>query len=110
MVEQLNGQEQWISLTQSGREQQFGNGAAKVWKTVVLPNDPPRHQDINVGDTPIEVMVVELQNEKKRHKESMMVAAAPCCCFATSRSMLHEHFTNVSPSTVSFILIRVGRQ
>jgi hypothetical protein len=23
-----------------------------------------RHQDINVGDTPIEVMVVELQNEK----------------------------------------------
>jgi len=100
------------TTSQSGREPQFENSAAKVWKSVVLPNDPlpvhrhahprviialrggtmkvldengkseihewqtgkaywldsdpagPRHQDINVGDAPIEVMVVELQNEK----------------------------------------------
>jgi len=100
------------SLTQTGREPQLENGAVKVWKSLVLPNDPlpmhrhehPRviialrggtmkiledtgksevyewqtgkaywlaanargtqHQDINVGDKPIEVMVVELENEK----------------------------------------------
>jgi hypothetical protein len=100
------------TLAQSGRDPQFENGAAKVWKTVVLPNNPlplhrhehPRviialrggsmkiledsgksellewqtgkaywldanapgtsHQDINVGDKPIEVMVVELMREK----------------------------------------------
>jgi beta-alanine degradation protein BauB len=100
------------TLAQSGRDPQFENGAVKVWKTLVLPNNPlplhrhehPRvlialrggsmkiledsgkselhewqagkaywldasapgtsHQDINVGDKPIEVMVVELKNEK----------------------------------------------
>jgi hypothetical protein len=100
------------TMTQTGREPQFENGAVKVWKSVVLPNSPlplhrhehprvivalrggtmkildesgnseihawqtgkaywldanapgTRHQDINVGDQPIEVMVVELQNEK----------------------------------------------
>jgi beta-alanine degradation protein BauB len=97
---------------QTGREPQFENGAVKVWKSLVLPNNPlplhrhehprviialrggtmkiledtgksevhewqtgkaywldantpgTRHQDINVGNAPIEVMVVELQNEK----------------------------------------------
>jgi beta-alanine degradation protein BauB len=100
------------TLAQSGREPQFENGAVRVWKSLVLPNNPlplhrhehPRviialrggamkileasgkselhewqtgnaywldvsapgtsHQDINVGDKPIEVMVVELKNEK----------------------------------------------
>jgi hypothetical protein len=100
------------AVTQTGREPQFENGAVRVWKSVVLPNDPlpmhrhehprviialhggsmkiledsgqsevhewqtgkaywldanaagTRHQDINVGNAPIEVMVVELQNEK----------------------------------------------
>jgi hypothetical protein len=35
-------------------------------KAYWLPANPPgtRHQDVNVGDKPIEVMVVELQNEK----------------------------------------------
>ncbi len=99
-------------LAQTGREPQFENGAVKVWKTQVLPNNPlplhrhehprviialrggsmkiledsgkselhewqsgkaywldanppgTRHQDINVGDKPIEVMVVELLKEK----------------------------------------------
>ena len=99
-------------MPQTGREPQFQNSAVKVWKSLVLPNDPlpmhrhehPRviiallggtmkileesgkseihewqtgkaywldvnapgtlHQDINVGDKPIEVMVVELENEK----------------------------------------------
>lgn len=94
----------------TGREPQFENADVKVWKSVVLPNDPlplhrhehprviialhggtmkileesgqselhkwqtgkaywlpanppgTRHQDINVSDAPIEVMVVELQN------------------------------------------------
>jgi beta-alanine degradation protein BauB len=98
--------------TRTGREPQFENSSVKVWKSLVLPNNPlplhrhehPRviialrggsmkiledtgksqvhewqtgkaywldanapgtqHQDINVGDGPIEVMVVELQNEK----------------------------------------------
>ena len=96
----------------TGREPQFENSSVKVWKSLVLPNNPlplhrhehprviialhcgpmkiledtgksqvhewqtgkaywldanalgTRHQDINVGDAPIEVMVVELQNEK----------------------------------------------
>jgi quercetin dioxygenase-like cupin family protein len=100
------------TMTQTGREPQFDNSAVKVWKSLVLPNNPlplhrhehPRvivalsggtmkileetghsethewrtgkaywlpanapgtqHQDINVGDKPIEVMVVELENEK----------------------------------------------
>ena len=100
------------TLAQTGRETQFENSAVKVWKSLVLPNNPlplhrhenprviialrggsmkileesgksevhewqtgkaywldanpqgTRHQDINVGDRPIEVMVVELQNEK----------------------------------------------
>lgn len=97
------------SLNQTAREPQFENAEVKVWKTVVLPNNPlpfhrhdhPRvivalkggtmkiledtgasetqqwvtdkaywlpanplgthHQDVNVGKTPIEVMVVELE-------------------------------------------------
>jgi beta-alanine degradation protein BauB len=100
------------TATQTGREPQFENSSVKVWKSLVLPNNPlplhrhehprviialrggsmkiledsgksevhewqtgkaywldanapgARHQDINVGDAPIEVMVVELQNEK----------------------------------------------
>jgi hypothetical protein len=99
-------------MAQTGRVPQFENSAVKVWKSLVLPNNPlpmhrhehprvlialrggsmkilddtgksevyewqtgkaywldanapgTRHQDINVGDKPIEVMVVELQNEK----------------------------------------------
>ena len=98
--------------TQTGREPQFENAEVKVWKSVVLPNNPlplhrhdhprvlvalsggtmkiveetgssethvwqtgkaywlpsnapgTRHQDVNVDDKPIEVMVVELQNVK----------------------------------------------
>lgn len=94
---------------QTGREPQFENADVKVWKSLVLPNNPlplhrhehprviialtggtmkileesgrselhdwqtghaywlpanapgTRHQDVNVGDKPIEVMVVELQ-------------------------------------------------
>jgi quercetin dioxygenase-like cupin family protein len=100
------------TATQTGREPQFENNSVKVWKSLVLPNNPlplhrhehprviialrggsmkiledtgksevhewqtgkaywldanapgTRHQDVNVGDSPIEVMVVELQNEK----------------------------------------------
>jgi len=100
------------TLAQSGREPQFENSAVKVWKTLILPNNPlplhrhehPRviialrggsmkilqdsgnselhewqtgkaywldasapgssHQDVNVGDKPIEVMVVELEHER----------------------------------------------
>ena len=100
------------TITQTGREPQFENSAVKVWKSLVLPNNPlplhrhehprviialrggsmkileetgksevhewqtgkaywldanapgTRHQDINIGDKPIEVMVVELENEK----------------------------------------------
>ena len=96
----------------TGREPQFDNAEVKVWKSVVLPNDPlplhrhehprvivalhggtmqileesgqselhqwqtgkaywlpanaagTRHQDVNVSNEPIEVMVVELQNAK----------------------------------------------
>jgi quercetin dioxygenase-like cupin family protein len=100
------------TMTQTGREPQFENSEVKVWKSLVLPNNPlpfhrhehprviialrggtmkileetgqseihawqtgqaywlpanapgTRHQDVNVGDKPIEVMVVELQNAK----------------------------------------------
>lgn len=96
----------------TGREPQFDNAEVKVWKSIVLPNDPlplhrhehprvivalhggtmkileesgqselhqwqtgkaywlpanppgTRHQDVNVSDEPIEVVVVELQNAK----------------------------------------------
>jgi quercetin dioxygenase-like cupin family protein len=99
-------------MSKTAREPQFENSEVKVWKSVVLPNDPlplhrhehPRviialaggtmkilensgqseihqwqtgkaywlpsnppgtlHQDINTGDKPIEVIVVELQNAK----------------------------------------------
>ncbi|HET7777327.1 MAG TPA: hypothetical protein VFL07_02130 [Rudaea sp.] len=94
---------------QTGREQLFENAGVKVWKSIVLPNNPlplhrhehprvivalkggtmkvleekgpgethewetgkaywlpanppgTRHQDVNMGDKPIEVVVVELQ-------------------------------------------------
>ncbi len=97
------------TMTQTGREPQFENAEVKVWKSLILPNNPlpfhrhehPRviialtggkmkiledtgqseihdwrtgdaywlpanapgthHQDVNIGDKPIEVMVVELQ-------------------------------------------------
>jgi beta-alanine degradation protein BauB len=99
-------------VAQSGRTPQFENDDVKVWKTVVLPNQPlamhhhdhPRviialtggtmnivdpsgaiephhwetgraywlpamapnalHSDVNAGDKPMEVMVVELEKEK----------------------------------------------
>jgi hypothetical protein len=97
------------TMTQTGREQLFENGDVKVWKSLVLPNNPlplhrhehprvivalkggtmkvleesgqsethewesgkaywlpanapgTRHQDVNMGDKAIEVVVVELQ-------------------------------------------------
>lgn len=97
---------------QTGRVAQFENDKVKVWKSLILPNDPlpfhrhehprvlialqggkmkileetgrsevqdwktgnaywlpanapgTRHQDVNVGDAPIEVMVVELSREQ----------------------------------------------
>jgi beta-alanine degradation protein BauB len=100
------------TVQQTGREPQLENPEVKVWKSLVLPNDPlplhrhdhprvivalrggkmkiqeesgastvhdwqtgkaywlpanapgTRHQDINIGDAPIEVMVVELQTAK----------------------------------------------
>jgi beta-alanine degradation protein BauB len=100
------------TMSGTGREPQFENTDVKVWKSLVLPNDPlplhrhehprviialaggtmkileesgqseihqwqtgkaywlpanapgTRHQDLNIGDKPIEVIVVELQNEK----------------------------------------------
>jgi beta-alanine degradation protein BauB len=100
------------TMSGTGREPQFENPEVKVWKSIVLPNDPlplhrhehprviialtggtmkileetgqsevhqwqtgkaywlpanapgTRHQDVNIGDKPIEVIVVELQNEK----------------------------------------------
>jgi hypothetical protein len=100
------------TTSKTAREPQFENAEVKVWKSVVLPNDPlplhrhehPRviialaggtmkiqddsgqseihqwqsgkaywlpsnppgtlHQDINIGEKPIEVIVVELQNAK----------------------------------------------
>jgi hypothetical protein len=99
-------------IAQTQRTPQFENDAVKVWKTVVLPNQPlamhhhdhPRviialtggtmnivdpsgttephhwetgkaywlpamppnalHSDVNAGDKPMEVMVVELEKEK----------------------------------------------
>ncbi|MGO9946587.1 MAG: hypothetical protein ACLPWG_07055 [Steroidobacteraceae bacterium] len=49
--------------------EESGNSEVQEWQTgkaYWLDANPPgtRHQDINVGDKPIEVMVVELQNEK----------------------------------------------
>ena len=100
------------TVGKTGREPQFENAEVKVWKSVILPNDPlplhrhehprvivalhggtmkileesgqselhpwetgraywlpanapgTRHQDVNVSDQPIEVMVVELQNAR----------------------------------------------
>jgi hypothetical protein len=100
------------SVSKTGRDPQFDNADVKVWKSLVLPNDPlpfhrhehprviialrggtmkileengssethewqtgkaywlaanapgTRHQDVNIGREPIEVMVVELQNAK----------------------------------------------
>jgi len=100
------------TVHKTGREPQFENSEVKVWKSVVLPNDPlplhrhehprvivalhggtmkileesghselhawetgkaywlpanapgTRHQDVNVSEAPIEVMVVELQNAR----------------------------------------------
>ena len=47
--------------------EESGHSETNDWKTghaYWLPANPPgtRHQDVNVGDKPIEVMVVELQN------------------------------------------------
>jgi len=46
-----------------------GKGEAHVWETgkaYWLPANPPNtmHADVNAGDKPIEVMVVELEKEK----------------------------------------------
>jgi beta-alanine degradation protein BauB len=48
---------------------QSGASETHVWETgkaYWLPADPPNtlHQDVNAGDKPIEVMVVELTHEK----------------------------------------------
>ncbi len=99
-------------VSRTGREPQFENTEVKVWKSVIMPNDPlplhrhehprvlvalqggtmkileesgqselhpwetgkaywlpanapgTRHQDVNVGNAPIEVMVIELQNAR----------------------------------------------
>jgi quercetin dioxygenase-like cupin family protein len=47
--------------------QESGQSETHEWKTgnaYWLPTNPPgtHHQDVNVGDKPIEVMVVELEN------------------------------------------------
>jgi beta-alanine degradation protein BauB len=47
--------------------EESGQSETHVWQTghaYWLPANPPgtRHQDVNIGDQPIEVMVVELQN------------------------------------------------
>jgi hypothetical protein len=100
------------SMHGTNREPQFDNDEVKVWKSLVLPNDPLplhrhdhprvivalhggtmkileesgqseqhewqtgkaywlpanapgiRHQDVNIGNEPIEVMVVELENAR----------------------------------------------
>jgi quercetin dioxygenase-like cupin family protein len=49
--------------------EQTGPGETHQWQTgkaYWLPANPPgtQHQDVNVGDKPIEVMVVELQKAK----------------------------------------------
>lgn len=99
-------------VSRTGREPQFENTEVKVWKSVIMPNDPlplhrhehprvlvalqggtmkileesgqselhpwetgkaywlpanapgTRHQDVNVGNAPIELMVIELQNAR----------------------------------------------
>jgi beta-alanine degradation protein BauB len=50
-------------LEDTGKSQMHGWHSGKAYW---LDANPPgtHHQDINVGDSPIEVMVVELQNEK----------------------------------------------
>lgn len=50
-------------LEDSGQSEEH---AWQTGKAYWLPANAPgtRHQDVNVGDRPIEVMVVELQNEK----------------------------------------------
>jgi len=50
-------------------EDQSGTFETQVWETgkaYWLPANPPKttHRDINGGDHPIEVMVVEVQNDK----------------------------------------------
>jgi len=50
-------------------EDQSGTSETHVWETgkaYWLPANPPRtmHTDVNVGDHPIEVMVVEVEDDK----------------------------------------------
>jgi quercetin dioxygenase-like cupin family protein len=50
-------------------EEESGSSETHVWETgkaYWLPANPPntRHRDINVGDHPIEVMVVEVEDNK----------------------------------------------
>jgi len=50
-------------------EDQSGTSETHVWETgkaYWLPANPPRtmHRDVNVGDHPIEVMVVEVEDDK----------------------------------------------
>ena len=50
-------------------EEESGSSEMHVWETgkaYWLPANPPntRHRDINVGDHPIEVMVVEVKDDK----------------------------------------------
>jgi quercetin dioxygenase-like cupin family protein len=50
-------------------EDQSGTSETRVWETgkaYWLPINPPntKHRDINVGDRPIEVMVVEVKDDK----------------------------------------------
>ena len=61
-----------ITVLQGGTmkiEEQSGASETHVWETgkaYWLPANPPNtmHKDINVGDRPIEVMVVEVQDDK----------------------------------------------
>jgi quercetin dioxygenase-like cupin family protein len=50
-------------------EDESGSSEAHIWETgkaYWLPANPPhtRHRDINVGNQPIEVMVVEVEDDK----------------------------------------------
>ena len=53
----------------SRREPQFENEHVKVWKSIIMPNQPltlhrhegQQHGDINRGSQPIEVIVVEMR-------------------------------------------------
>jgi len=50
-------------------EEQSGTSETHIWETgkaYWLPANPPRtmHTDVNVGDHPIEVMVVEVEDDK----------------------------------------------